>query len=307
MARGLGWFSVGLGVTALVAPRGLTRLIGLGDHRFLLRVIGLRELISGAGILGQSRSAGWVASRVAGDVMDLAALALALGTNGRRRGRVVAATAAVAGVTALDALCTSWLRQDAHPVSPAAPGAIHVKGSITVNRPPADVYRFWRDLGNLPGFMRHLESVEVTGPGRSHWTARGPAGLAVEWDAETVEDIENRRIAWRSLEGAGVANAGSVQFVPAPGDRGTEVSVELSCRPPAGRLGAAIARLLGEAPEQQVLEDLRRLKRLVETGELPSTEGQPSGRRRGHGAGRLARTGPVHGDGGRPRPVEVAR
>jgi uncharacterized membrane protein len=124
--------------------------------------------------------------------------------------------------------------------------------------------------------MSHLEAVQLTGPNRSRWTAKAPAGTSIEWDAEIIEDRPNERIAWRSLGGA-VHHAGSVDFRPAPGGRGTEVSVELEYRTPAETLGAAFAKLFGEEPGQQIQDDLRRFKWLMETGEIPTTENQPSG------------------------------
>lgn len=155
---------------------------------------------------------------------------------------------------------------------------IKVEKSLTINREPAELYRFWRNFENLPRIMNHLEAVQVTGEGRSHWVARGPAGTSVEWDAEVYNEKENELIAWRSLEGSQVDNAGSVHFRPAPGGRGTELRVVLKYDPPAGVVGATVAKLFGESPEQQLDEDLRRFKSLMEAGEVPTIEGQPSGR-----------------------------
>src|SRR5207237_3055072 len=123
-----------------------------------------------------------------------------------------------------------------------------------------EVYDFWRNFGNLPRFMDHLESVQVTGDRRSHWKAKAPAGTTVEWDAETTENRPNELIAWRSVEGADVTNAGVVRFVAAPGGRGTEIHVDLRYEPPAGKLGKLVAKLFGEEPSQQVEGDLRRFK-----------------------------------------------
>ncbi|MCW3100471.1 MAG: cyclase/dehydrase [Chthonomonadaceae bacterium] len=154
---------------------------------------------------------------------------------------------------------------------------IHVEKSITIGKSPEEVYQFWRNLPNLPRFMEHLRSVDVTGEKSSHWVAKGPAGREVAWDAEIIVDEPNARIAWRSLPNADIENAGSVRFVAAPGGRGCEVHVTLQYYPPAGVLGATIAKLFGEEPSIQITDDLRRLKRLMETGEIPTTEGQPHG------------------------------
>ena len=156
---------------------------------------------------------------------------------------------------------------------------IHVEEAVTINRPVADVYRFWRNFENLPQFMKHLDSVAVREAGVSHWVARGPAGMKVEWDARIVNEIDNKVIGWQSLEGSTISTAGSVNFDET--SHGTRVTVHLQYNPPAGKLGAAVAWLSGEEPSLQVREDLRRLKQLFETGEISTTDGQPSGRRRG--------------------------
>ena len=158
---------------------------------------------------------------------------------------------------------------------------IKVEKSVTINKSPEELYRYWRNFENLPRFMNHLESVKVLDPKRSHWVAKAPAGRTVEWDAEIHNEKENELIAWRSLEGSEVNNAGSVRFEKAPNGRGTEVKVALEYEPPAGFIGSLIAKLFGEEPEQQVQEDLRRFKQVMEAGEASTTQGQPSGRSAG--------------------------
>lgn len=153
------------------------------------------------------------------------------------------------------------------------------RSTITINASPGEVYARWRDFERLPTFMYHLKSVEDTGGGGSHWVAKGPAGTTMEWDAELTEDIAGSRIAWRSLEGASVDNSGSVQFRPAPGGRATEVYVEVGYSPPGGALGTAVAKVFGEEPNQQISDDLRRFKQLVETGEIARSDGSPLGTR----------------------------
>ena len=155
---------------------------------------------------------------------------------------------------------------------------VKVEKSVTINRPAGELYRFWRNFENLPRVMSHLEAVHATGENRSHWVAKAPAGTTVEWDAEVYNEREGEFIAWRSLEGADVDNAGSVHFTPAPGGTGTEVRVVLKYDPPAGALGAAVAKLFGEEPERQIEEDLRRFKQVMESGEAHAAEGQTSGR-----------------------------
>jgi len=152
---------------------------------------------------------------------------------------------------------------------------------MTILRPPEELYRFWRNFENLPRFMRYLESVQSQGGNRSHWVACGPLDLRVEWDEEITEDRTNAMIAWRSLPGSTVDTEGSVRFQRAPTDRGTEVIVTMRYDPPAGMAGHLIARLFGRSADQEIREDVRRFKRLMETGEIPTTKGQPSGRSQG--------------------------
>jgi len=144
--------------------------------------------------------------------------------------------------------------------------------AITIRRQPHDVYQFWRDFRNFPSFMSHVDSVAVLDDRHSHWTVHGPGGRSVEWNAEITEDRPDQLIAWRSLPGAEVDNFGRVTFSPAPGDRGTEVRVEIHYAPPAGELGSALARLFGQEPRQQVQADLRKLKQVLETGEVIRSE-----------------------------------
>jgi uncharacterized membrane protein len=155
---------------------------------------------------------------------------------------------------------------------------IRVDKSVTIARPPHEVYEFWHDLNNLCRFMKNVESVTKLDDYRSHWLVRGPGGRKVEWDANIHNEIVGEMIAWRTLDGADVQHAGSVWFRPAPAGRGTEVRVELQYNPPAGMIGAAFAALWGKEPGKQVEEDLRRLKQILEAGEIPTTEGQPRGR-----------------------------
>lgn len=146
---------------------------------------------------------------------------------------------------------------------------IQVRESVRLEVPITQVYNYWRRLDNLPSFMAHLHRVEETSNGRSHWTAAGPAGVSVEWDAEIVSEIENRVIAWQSLPGSEVPTAGSVNFDTVRGGRSTQVRVQLRYAPPAGKAGALLAWLFGRAPSQTIREDMRRFKRILEAGEIP--------------------------------------
>ena len=143
-----------------------------------------------------------------------------------------------------------------------------VEQSVTINRPVLEVYRFWRNFENLPRFMDHLEAVTVIDDTRSHWVAKGPAGTRVEWFADIHNEIDDELIAWRSLPGSEINNAGSVHFAPSADGTGTEVHVVLSYEPPAGKVGVAFAKLLGEEPSNQVADDLRRLKQVMDAGDV---------------------------------------
>jgi uncharacterized membrane protein len=155
---------------------------------------------------------------------------------------------------------------------------IRVDKSITVDKPRDEVFAFWRNLENLPRFMQHVHSVTTVDDKRSHWIVRGPSCKIVEWDAEIINEQPNELIAWRSIPGSDVDCAGSVLFKQAPGGRGAEVLLELQYLPPGGAIGAAIAKLMGENPANQIKEDLRRFKQLMETGEISTIEGQPHGK-----------------------------
>jgi uncharacterized membrane protein len=147
-------------------------------------------------------------------------------------------------------------------------GLRKVRHAVTINRTASELYAFWRDFENLPVFMRHLESVMTLEGGRSHWVTRGPGGARVEWDAEIVADVPGELIAWQSIPGADVRNAGTVRFIPVPAGRGTEVHVELDYSPPAGSLGAVVAKLFRAEPGQQVRDDLKAFKQVMEAGEI---------------------------------------
>jgi uncharacterized membrane protein len=157
------------------------------------------------------------------------------------------------------------------------PGGVIVEESVTINQPIELLYRFWRNLENLPRFMRHLDSVERITDTLSRWRAKGPAGTTVEWNAEIINEVPNQVIGWRSIEGSDVVSAGSVNFDDAGAGRGTRVRVRLQYSPPGGKVGAAVAKLLGRDPGAEIREDLRQFKQIVEGGEVPTTKGQPRG------------------------------
>jgi uncharacterized membrane protein len=319
-SRALGWVSLALGVLQLAAPRTVGRLSGVDDPRVAKRasrLVGARELMHAAVLLGSRRPGPWAWSRVAGDALDLAMLGRALSNRpaGRRR-RITAATAAVAAITAADLFAAihgtrsggidglgggagagsgTGRRRGRRVGKIISKGRTRLHASIVVNRPRDEVYAFWRDFENLPAFMIHLESVRDIGERRSRWTAKGPV-TDVEWEAEIVDERVGELIAWGSVRGSAITTSGVVGFADGPGGLGTVVDVTMEYGMPGGALGAALARLLGEHPEQQIRDDLRRFKQVMETGEVLRSDGSPEGTR----ALRMARQRPAQPVGGRP-------
>lgn len=216
-------------------------------------------------------------STIAGGMMTLLGL-----TRGSLGGLVMAGLGGMLvyrGVSGHCPLCAAVGRDTSDPAEPEAyyDRGIHVEQSFTIDKPAEELYRFWRQFENVPTFTRHVKEVRQIDDKRSRWVVSGPGNIDVEWDAEVINDIPNELIAWRSVEGAQVDNSGSVRFIPAPGGRGTEVRVVIDYIPPGGVFGKWFASIFNEAPEQTIREDLRRFKRLMETGTIPTTKGQPQG------------------------------
>jgi uncharacterized membrane protein len=279
VARGLGWFSIGLGAAELLAPKAVARIAGSRNNSTLLRGFGLREIAAGIGILMRPRQAAWVWARVAGDAIDLSYLGAQFWDAKSDKGKAVGATAMVAGVTALDVLCAQSLRGAPLPFLSAAP--VRAAASIVVNRSPEECYGFWRKYENLPRFMSHVRAVRAVAEKRTYWSAETPGGISVEWYAETMDDVTNQRISWRSIPGSDIFTSGEVRFERAPGDRGCIVREQMEYSFPGGSAGSALAKLIGKEPGQLLDKDLRRFKQIIETGNIVTTEGQPSGRTRG--------------------------
>jgi uncharacterized membrane protein len=279
LARGLGWFSIGLGAAELFAPKSMSKLIGLSNHAPLIRLMGMREIAAGIGALTEETPTRSMTARVGGDALDLALLGAGLMSSKNQRGRVLAATAAVAGVTALDIMCRRQL-------DGASEAAVNTIQSVAINKTPEECYQFWRNLENLPRFMQHVESIEARDERCSHWVVKGPGGSTLEWDAEITHDRPNEGIAWRTLEGSDVNHSGWVQFERAPAGHGTFVKAQIQYQAPGGAAGAMLAKLIGKEPGQLVKGDLRRFKQILETGEIPTIDGQTHGPRTA--VGRLA-------------------
>lgn len=299
--------SVALGFGLTTWPAQLGRWAGTGEGsgtRLALRASGVRKMVTGTGLVASRNPAPWWRARVVGDAMDITVLALAWHRRRDQRGRLGAMITGLAAVTSVDLWAarrasTRWAELGrgvaaaekvvdvtAHNVdTPHIRGIVpddegQVSTSITVRQSTMEAYQAWRRLDRLPEFMTHLESV-VEGPnGTSHWVASAPAGQQISWDAQIIDDQPGERLEWRSLPGSEVSNHGRVTFREAPAGLGTEVTVSLEFQPPVvGRAGAFVARLFGEHPQQQVGDDLRRFKQMLETGEVLRSDGSPRGSR----------------------------
>lgn len=270
LARGLGWFSIGLGLAELLAPRAMAKICGVRPQNAgMIQIFGAREIASGVAIfmqVDQPATALW--SRVAGDALDLASLGVAFASPDSQKARVAFATVNVLAVTALDVLCAQQYSRK----STDSPST-QTRKSLIIDRPAAELYQAWRNFEQLPRFMRNLESVTVNGDGRSHWVAKTPAGITAKWDAEILENTPNELISWRSVEGSEINNSGSVHFRQAPGSRGTIVTVQLDYDLPGGMITNALAKLLREDPGVLAQESLRLFKQIMEVGEVTLSDG----------------------------------
>jgi uncharacterized membrane protein len=272
LSQGLGWFSIGLGTAQILAPRAMSRLIGVRDadnNTTLMRAIGVREISAGIGLLTDPKPTGFAVARVAGDAMDLAMLANTLASPKNDRARALLATAAVVGVGLLDVLASEDLATTtpkvAHPHKDAE--GLQVKKSVTVNRPVDEVYAFWKNFENLPRFMKHLDSVQNTGENTSRWTAGSAQGQRVEWEVQLVEARPGQLLSWQTIGMSDITGHGRVEFTPAPGGRGTEVRASIAYQVPGGAVGARLARIFRDVPGVKVENQLNVFKQIIETGE----------------------------------------
>jgi len=273
----LGWFSVGLGLLQILAPRGIGRAMGVGHHPVIMRLCGLRELASGVGLLSERSPAAFAWSRVAGDALNLVLLRSALRSPGSSKAKIAAAATLMASVTAIDIFASQQMTRSAL-ARPKEP--LRSKLAISIAATPEKLYAFWRNVENLPKFMQNVVSVTAVTPLQSHWVANAPAGTQIEWDSEIVDDQPNKLIAWRTLPDSDFAHHGIVSFEPEPAGTGTTIHVDLYYRAPGGAFGIGLARILGEDPGSHLMQTLRRLKQLVETGAVVTPKTEPMGIRR---------------------------
>lgn len=269
----LGWLGIALGAVEVLAPQKITRSLGLrpsGATTAVVQAMGLREIASGVGILSNPRSKEWLGMRVAGDFVDLALLGAAAFRSERPQNALLAA-AAVSAVTALDVLATETLaerrkQRGDSPRRAERPYEPRVERNMTIECEPAEAYAFWRDVANLPRFMRHVQAVEKLDERRSRWRV-GQGRIEAEWESEIVEERDGELIRWRTTGASDVEHEGEVRFARA-GEGGTVVTVTMQYAPPGGRIGTALLKLMRKEPGQLLADDLRRFKQLLETGEV---------------------------------------
>lgn len=270
-AQAMGWFSIGLGLTQLIAPRALEGAIGVkrGDG-LVMRLLGARQLINGLGLLTQRRTAYWTGARLAGDLMDLALLGREFAGDDNDRGRLAGATVAVLAATAMDVHATRQLAGDVSRQEQVAQ-VTNVGAAITIDASREALYAYWRRLENMPTIMDHVREVEVIDDVRARWTGSGPRDTTIRWDTEIVEDRPGELIAWRTVGGP-FESSGSVRFLVAPGGRGTEVVVDMHYQLRGGIVGKAVAFLSGREPGIEAARGLRVLKQIFELGEVMKSD-----------------------------------
>ena len=281
LARALGWFSIGLGVAEMTVPRALGAGAGI-QRPWTMRALGLREIAAGGAILARPREPAFLWSRVVGDAMDLALLGAAFRARDAHRVRLSAALGTIGAVTALDVMASRRLSAAAMGQQ-AAP--VEMSLSVGIDRPADELYRFWRNLTNLPRFMstvrevRALDGLAPEQARRWQWVALTPIGGSLKWESEITEDRPAQLIGWRSMPGSLLASEGTVHFEPAPNGEGTLVRLRMRYAGAGGAATTAVARLLRQLPRQQMKAELRRFKQLIETGEIATIDGQPAGSR----------------------------
>lgn len=262
-AKMIGWISIGFGIAKVIWPRKVSRYTGASRAR------GLRDIAIGAAILNSQSPGRWMKARVASDAADLASLGKSWSSANGNKAALTVATASAAAIAA-----TNYYYARQYRTVPDT-SRVAIDAVMAVNRSPQECYEFWRKLENHPRFMPHMQSVETTGERTSHWKMKAPASKPLEWDSDLTEDTPGESLQWKST-GGDLENSGSVRFEPRRSGPGTIVRLQMEFDPPAP--GASIPGLVKYFSERKVKEDLRRFKNLMEAGEIPTTQGQTSGR-----------------------------
>jgi uncharacterized membrane protein len=265
--QALGWFSLVVGLTEIISPGAMGKLMGARPRAGLTRLFGLREVAAGLGLLSGRRTSLWLWSRVGGDVLDLASLGRLLSAKHADKENVSIVLGSVAAVTAIDLYCAIKASE-----KEAVPFAVVEK--ISVGRPSAELFAWWRAPDRLARIMAHVAEVSDPGDGTTHWKTHSGS---FEWVSEFTEERPGELLRWRSIRGD-LSSEGSVRFCPAPADHGTEVVLEWRIKPPLGDLGGAALQAFKIVPRKLSLHALRRFKSLAETGEAPSLRENPTAR-----------------------------
>lgn len=275
-ARNLGWFSLGLGLAQVLAPRKVAGLIGIhddGKSDAVMRLVGLRELGAALAVLTPANPSPGLWARVAGDAIDLTLLGRALGSSRSDRNRVLFAIASVLGISVVDLMASLRVAQEPSNTFEARQARpVRATAAITINAPATEVYRWWEGFQQAPRFIQNAASIEITGARTSRWTVSAPAGVTAAWDVEVTESSSNEQISWRTGEGSPLTGTGKVRFRPAPRNQGTEVIFEAELQLPGGELGKTIGGILAQAFGTQLGNDLRRLKQFIELGEVVQSD-----------------------------------
>ena len=261
------WLSIGVGAATLLGTAGAARFIGARPtraNRLAFAAMGLCDIAYGFSLLGGRSRKGWAWVRVAADVANLSVLGTRFAPQSLPGPGFGGLLAAEAGLTLIDAM-TAVRAGDSAGHHPSR--GVYVNASTTIRKPRAEVYAFWRDFSNIPRFMRHVGNVSEA-HGHTTWEAHASFGPSLTWEAQIVSERPGEEIRWRSTEQTLLANHGGVYFRDAPGGRGTEVHVHLGFEPPLGAVGAGLAKLFRALPREQLTADLRRLKQLLELGEI---------------------------------------
>jgi uncharacterized membrane protein len=273
LARALGWTSLAIGGAELIATSSLRSFLGAGNPS-VIRLFGIRECVSGVAVLALPDPTPAIASRIAGDALDIASLVATLRRPEARQANVTLALANVLTITALDVWALVGLRAGKNG---GASGTIQTRKSITIGRPADELHRLWTDPETFPRLGGPDATIKVSGPDEHQWEVELGRGHSVSWTTRTLVDEPGQRVVWSTAEHDPIQVRGETLFRPAPAGWGTEVTLVLDVTPPHG-IGGLANRMGGFAARLGGIQLLHRFKSLAETGEVPTIVGQPAAR-----------------------------
>ena len=278
IARALGWFTLGLGVTEMVAPRAVANFVGRSWRPSETRLMGLRKVLAGVGTITGAQWTGRSWARVGGNLLELARSRKSKPpvTKMRRSSTAVCAAVAVGALAGAAIINVKRVRAQRD-----ARRAVRHSASTSVNLSPEQCYQYWRDPEKLPTFFKHLKSARDLGDSRAEWVVRGADGKDITWPVEFIEDVPGEVIAWRSTDDSEMTHSGWVRFEPRGTGRGTIVRLHMEYEFPGQLNERMVNQILGYDPGMRLRKALMRFKQLLETGEIATTEGQSAGRPQG--------------------------